>query len=57
MYGSNREKAFAQIMLDSRDETMMLVQACSVINCANVQTADVNAQRGAVSRSRLSGYL
>jgi hypothetical protein len=42
MYGGNREKAFAQIMLDSRDETMMLVQACSVINCANVQTADIN---------------
>jgi hypothetical protein len=40
-YGGNREKAYAQIMLDSRDETMMLVQACSVINCANVTTAEV----------------
>jgi hypothetical protein len=39
--GGSREKAFAQIMLDSRDETMMLIQACSVINCANVGTATV----------------
>lgn len=42
-YEGNREKAYAQIMLDSRDETMMLVQACSVINCANVTTAEVSA--------------
>jgi hypothetical protein len=40
-YSGNREKAYAQIMLDSRDETMMLVQACSVMNCANVGTATV----------------
>lgn len=39
-YGS-REKAYAQIMLDSGDETMMLIQASSVLNCANVVTANV----------------
>lgn len=39
----SREHAFAQIMLDSRDEVMMLVQACSVINCANITTAEVPA--------------
>lgn len=42
MYGGDREKTYAQIMIDSRDETMMLVQACSVINCANVTTAQVD---------------
>lgn len=39
-YGSE-EKAVAQIILDTHDETMVLVQACSVINCANVGTVDV----------------
>ena len=41
-YG-DREKAYAQIILDSHDETMVLVQACSVINCANVTTAEIAA--------------
>lgn len=41
-YGSP-EKAFAQISVDSRDETMMLIQACSVINCENVVTEDIHA--------------
>jgi hypothetical protein len=35
------EQAFAQIMLDSRDELLVLIQACSVINCANVATDDI----------------
>ncbi|WLI87817.1 hypothetical protein Q4S45_13835 [Massilia sp. R2A-15] len=39
-YGS-RAKANAQIMLDAHDEMLMLIQACSVINCANVTAADV----------------
>ena len=42
-YGGNREKAYAQIILDSRDEVQTVVQACSVINCANVTTAEVSA--------------
>lgn len=41
-YGGSREKVYAQIILDSRDEAMMLIQACSVINCANVTTVDVS---------------
>lgn len=41
-YGS-REKAYGQIIFDSHDETMVLIQACSVINCANVTTAEVAA--------------
>lgn len=42
-YGGNREKAYAKIILDSRDEVQTVVQACSVINCANVTTAEVSA--------------
>ena len=41
-YGS-RDKANAQIIVDSHDEAMVLVQACSVINCANVTTAEIAA--------------
>lgn len=41
--GGDSEKLFAQILLDSRDETIMLIQACSVINCANVTTGEVSA--------------
>ncbi len=40
---NDREKAVAQIILDSHDETMVLIQACSVINCANVTTAEIQA--------------
>lgn len=50
-YGS-REKAFGQIILDSRDEVMMVMQACNVINCANVTTADVHASP-ALNKKRL----
>lgn len=42
-YKGDREKTFAQIILDSRDEVQVLIQACSVINCANVTTADTHA--------------
>ena len=52
-YGGDREKAYAQIMLDSRDETMMLVQACSVMNCANVGTATIEPP-AALNKKRLA---
>ncbi|MCT7328020.1 hypothetical protein [Ralstonia mojiangensis] len=42
-YGGDKEKTYAQIILDSRDEALMLVQVCSVINCANVTTAEIGA--------------
>lgn len=38
-----RDRAYAQIHLDSRDENFMLIQACSVINCNNVTTVDIEA--------------
>jgi hypothetical protein len=41
-YGGNRAKAYAQIILDSRDEAQAVIQACSVINCANVTTAEIS---------------
>ncbi|OFA05647.1 hypothetical protein [Duganella sp. HH101] len=41
-YGS-RDKADAQILVDAHDEVMVLIQACSVINCANVTTSDIDA--------------
>ncbi|RZI40347.1 hypothetical protein EGT07_23680 [Herbaspirillum sp. HC18] len=50
-----RNQAFAQIMMDSRDEAMMLVQACSVINCANVTTATVDAPAALNKKRRASG--
>jgi len=43
VYEGNREKVYAQIILDSRDEVQTVVQACSVINCANVTTAELHA--------------
>ena len=54
-FGGDRAKTFAQIMLDSRDETMMLVQACSVINCANVATATIEPAAALNKRRQASG--
>jgi hypothetical protein len=34
---------YRKVELYSRDETMMLIQACSVINCANITTAEIHA--------------
>lgn len=51
-YGS-RDKADGQILLDANDEAMMLVQACSVINCANVSTADVEPS-AALNKKRVA---
>ena len=37
------EQALAQVLLDCRDEAQMVIAACSVLNCANVVTADLPA--------------
>lgn len=37
------EQALAQILLESRDEGKMLIQACSVLNCSNVETWNLHA--------------
>lgn len=39
--GGNVDQAFAQVTLDSGDEVTMAIQACSVLNCANVGAVDV----------------
>jgi hypothetical protein len=40
-YQGDREKVFAQIMLDSRDDSQVMIQACNVLNCENVKTDDL----------------
>ncbi|MBX3319726.1 MAG: hypothetical protein KF890_07585 [Nitrospira sp.] len=54
-HDGNREEVFAQIMLDSHDEIMMLIQACSVINCANVSMADIGAPAALNKKRREKG--
>lgn len=51
-YGGDIEKVYAQIILDSRDEVQAVVQACSVINCANVTTEEISAP-AALNKKRM----
>ena len=51
-----REQAFAHIIQNSLDEAMMLIQACSVLNCANVGTADLTAS-AALNKKRIAKNL
>ncbi|MFC7521429.1 hypothetical protein ACFQS6_17785 [Xanthomonas populi] len=44
-HNGDQAKAFAQIHLDAHDEEMFMIQACSVINCANVTTAELPAPK------------
>lgn len=44
-HGGDHDKVYGQIQLDSHDETQMLVQACSVLNCANITTAEVSTSK------------
>jgi len=53
-YGSI-EKAYGQIILDTHDEVMTLVQVCSVLNCANVATADIAAPEVLNKKRRAKG--
>lgn len=43
MYGHNRDEGFFSISSDSRDEVLALMQACAVLNCENVATAEIDA--------------
>lgn len=38
----SKDQAMVHLILDSRDEVQMLVQACAVLNCANIRTAHVD---------------
>jgi len=53
-YGG-RDKADGQILIDAHDEVMVLIQACSVINCANVATADIEAPVALNKKRHASG--
>jgi hypothetical protein len=39
-----REREWVRLKLDSHDEVMVLVQACSVMNCPNVTTSEIQHQ-------------
>ena len=52
-YEGERQKAFTQIILDSRDEVQMYVQACAVINCQNVGRVEVQPA-AALNKKRLA---
>lgn len=56
-YGGDIEKVYAQILLDSRDEVSMLVQACSVLNCSNVDTSEIPAPKALNKKRRAKGKL
>ncbi|MFC7634675.1 hypothetical protein ACFQVB_45990, partial [Paraburkholderia humisilvae] len=43
----NTDRAIAQVNLDAHDEVMMVIQACSVLNCSNVEMEDVRPSRSA----------
>ena len=58
----SRDKAFANLILDCRDEVSMLLQTCSVLNCENVETSDVlppkflNQKRAAKGKQPFFSY-
>lgn len=55
MQGGRADSVYGQILLDSSDETQMLIQACSVLNCANIATSDVSASSVLNQKRRKKG--
>jgi hypothetical protein len=61
-FNGDRATALSQILVDTRDELQMMVQACAVLNCANVKTVDVRpsptamAMRAAKKKAPLFSY-
>lgn len=55
--GGSVDRAFAQIGLDCGDEVTMAVQACSVLNCANVGTVDIEPSRALNAKRVAKGKL
>lgn len=49
------DRALATVQLDVSDEVTMAVQACSVLNCANVETIDVSPSRAANAKRAAKG--
>jgi hypothetical protein len=61
-FDGDRETALSQILIDTRDELQMMIQACAVLNCANVETVDAapgkaaSAMRAAKKKAPLFSY-
>jgi hypothetical protein len=49
------ERALATVQLDTRDEVIAAIQACSVLNCANVETIDVSPSRAVNAKRAAKG--
>ncbi|MBJ9677919.1 hypothetical protein [Burkholderia gladioli] len=49
------DRALATVQLDARDEVTMAVQACSVLNCANVETIDFSPSRAMNAKRAAKG--
>jgi len=49
------DAALARLTYDASDEVHMAIQACAVLNCANVDTADVAPSKGANAKRVASG--
>jgi len=60
--GANIYSAMSKVILDSNDEVTMTVQACAVLNCANVETLEIkpsstaNARRSASKKTPFFTY-
>ena len=53
-YGG-RAQALAHVSLDTHDEVMMLIQACAVLNCANVTTEDLTPSASLNRKRKVNG--
>jgi hypothetical protein len=49
------DAALARLTYDANDEVHMAIQACAVLNCANVETVDVAPSKGANAKRVASG--
>lgn len=53
MFARDRNSGFYTISMDSRDEAVSLIKACSVLNCENVNTAEI-APNAKLNKARLA---
>jgi hypothetical protein len=54
---ASRDDLLAHIALDSHDEVMMVIQACSVLNCSNVTTAELAPSASLNKKRRVNGKV
>jgi hypothetical protein len=53
--GNDVPTGLSHVIYDSNDEVTMTVQACAVLNCANVETVDVAPGKGASAKRAATG--